>query len=370
MPAALRNRQTGQSYALDPTHSFVIGRSQVAQLRITNGEVAPRHTFLEARPAANGVTWWVWDGGSTNGTRLNGRWLDFEPVALQPGDEIELPGDVVFVFDADIATPSPARTPSLPLEAPAEVIRQVALELLEPVVIRGDYRASPLGHEVRAAVRRAAEGPIDRTLAEALAAVQALDGLDRGDVVGAFRSLLSELDREHPPSPRYVRLTQYLVAVSPDEAGTVLCRRVCERLEAGGDAVPYASLLGASAHEPSLHEVLHRAAALRDRGHVVAREVLRELARTDPSPWWNLLCEHRYPAPLDAPSAAPEGCDTLPARVAQAVRAGTRAADASLLAEVVQQLRATPVSDVDKRATLRAMLQSLTGQRPPVGGRF
>ena len=72
-------------------HRVVVGRQQGAHLVIQDTTVSREHAAFVKR----GLTWWVVDLGSTNGTLVNGVQAAEHPVA--PGDRIEL-GEAVVEF--------------------------------------------------------------------------------------------------------------------------------------------------------------------------------------------------------------------------------------------------------------------------------
>lgn len=351
MPAELRDPHTGTTHALDPARRLLIGRSRSADLRIASGAVAGAHARLEARPASHGVTWWVSDLGSTNGTFVNGEQIDQEGRALHPGDVIRVATERSLVFDHADAGPSagvdeppaPPDRSTAGLTPPADRLREAARELLS--------RAG------------GADGSAAR---EANAANAALEQLGRGDLPGAFEALLAELDLGGQPGALYVSLAGHLIAFSPERAGPVLMRRAREALDAGADAVPATTLLAQSGDDRSIFELRNHAGRLRDRGHPGAGAVVEALARTPLHPWRNAMREHFFPQAREAWSD--EARATLGERVALSQRLGGAPDDARLLTEVVEALRATPVDDVDKRAALGRMLGELEGRSEQQGG--
>lgn len=342
MPAELRDPHTGTTHALDPARRLLIGRSRSADLRIASGAVAGAHARLEARPASHGVTWWVSDLGSTNGTFVNGAQIDQEGRALHPGDVIRVATERSLVFDHADAGPRADRS-TAGLTPPADRLRQATRELLS----RAD----------------AADGSAAR---EAHAANAALERLDRGDLPGAFEALLAELDVGEQPGALYVSLAEHLIAFSPERAGPVLMRRAREALDAGADALPATTLLAESGDDRSIFELRNHAGRLRDRGYPGAGAVVEVLARTPLHPWRNAMREHFFPQAREAWSD--EERATLGERVALSQRLGGAPDDARLLTEVVEALRATPVEDVDKRAALGRMLGELEGRSEQQGG--
>lgn len=71
----------------------VIGRAATADLCLLEPEVSRSHAVVFRKAGAV----WVDDLGSANGTRVNGRPVDGEPVAIRPGDQIEF-GPATFAF--------------------------------------------------------------------------------------------------------------------------------------------------------------------------------------------------------------------------------------------------------------------------------
>jgi hypothetical protein len=74
----------------------IVGRSRQCEIVIEDPNVSRRHA--EIRPDESGG-WVLRDLGSTNGSALNGRRID-HPVALHPGDEIEV-GTSVVTFEVE-----------------------------------------------------------------------------------------------------------------------------------------------------------------------------------------------------------------------------------------------------------------------------
>jgi pSer/pThr/pTyr-binding forkhead associated (FHA) protein len=73
----------------------VVGRSRQCDIVLQDPNVSRRH--IEIRP--RGGSWVVADLGSTNGSRLNGRWIEGSEV-LRPGDEIEI-GSTRLTFELE-----------------------------------------------------------------------------------------------------------------------------------------------------------------------------------------------------------------------------------------------------------------------------
>jgi len=82
----------GVAYELR-TNRVVVGRAAAADVILPEPEVSRTHAVVFRRSG----TVWVDDLGSANGTRVNGRRVDGEPVAIHPGDQIEF-GPATFAF--------------------------------------------------------------------------------------------------------------------------------------------------------------------------------------------------------------------------------------------------------------------------------
>src|ERR1700761_2641956 len=72
-----------------------LGRSRSSDVMVDDPNVSRAH----AEVRAHGSTWVLTDLGSTNGTRLNGRWVT-QPEGLGPGDPIEV-GTTTLTFDLE-----------------------------------------------------------------------------------------------------------------------------------------------------------------------------------------------------------------------------------------------------------------------------
>jgi len=83
----------GTTYALE-TPELYIGRDVQNDIVVPEAEVSRRH----ARLIRNGDAYLLEDLGSTNGTFVNGRRL-IGPILLQPGDEVKLGPNVIFVYE-------------------------------------------------------------------------------------------------------------------------------------------------------------------------------------------------------------------------------------------------------------------------------
>ena len=73
----------------------VIGRSRQSDIVLQDPNVSRRHIEIQPR----GGSWVVTDLGSTNGSRLNGRWIEGTEV-VRPGDEIEI-GSTSLTFELE-----------------------------------------------------------------------------------------------------------------------------------------------------------------------------------------------------------------------------------------------------------------------------
>lgn len=69
---------------------FSIGRHPDSGLQVLAGTLAPRHAHFEFKHQR----WWVFDRGSTNGTRKNG--VRVRDAEVQQGDVVELPNGLAF----------------------------------------------------------------------------------------------------------------------------------------------------------------------------------------------------------------------------------------------------------------------------------
>jgi hypothetical protein len=80
-----------------PPDGGTVGRSRDCDVVIASAEVSRQH--MELRPRGDG--WLVWDLGSTNGVRLNGRMIGGpnEPTPVRAGDRLELGTVVLRVED-------------------------------------------------------------------------------------------------------------------------------------------------------------------------------------------------------------------------------------------------------------------------------
>lgn len=84
----------GRRLVVSPA-GVVIGRSRQCDIVLQDPNVSRRH--IEIRP--RGGSWVVADLGSTNGSRINGRWIEGSEV-VRPGDEIEI-GSTHLTFELE-----------------------------------------------------------------------------------------------------------------------------------------------------------------------------------------------------------------------------------------------------------------------------
>jgi pSer/pThr/pTyr-binding forkhead associated (FHA) protein len=108
-----------------------LGRSASADVRLPGAAVSLLHARLERA----GADWFAVDGGSTNGTRLNGARLRAgQRRLLRSGDVLEVPG---FLLAVAVTESGPASAP----EATHEVARRMVREVLQAL---GGGDAAPL----------------------------------------------------------------------------------------------------------------------------------------------------------------------------------------------------------------------------------
>lgn len=77
----------GVNHPLEPP-GVVIGRGTEADLRVSDPGVSRRHIEIRLTPAAEAVTVHVYDLGSTNGTRVDGRRV--QQAQLHDGSEVQI----------------------------------------------------------------------------------------------------------------------------------------------------------------------------------------------------------------------------------------------------------------------------------------
>jgi pSer/pThr/pTyr-binding forkhead associated (FHA) protein len=105
-----------------------LGRAATADVRLPGAAVSLLHARLERA----GEDWFAVDGGSTNGTRLNGARLQAgQRRLLRSGDTLEVPG---FVLGVSVAEAGPVSAP----EATHEVARRMVREVLQALGGGGD----------------------------------------------------------------------------------------------------------------------------------------------------------------------------------------------------------------------------------------
>lgn len=78
-----------------PDDGATLGRSRGCEIVLQDPNVSRRHAELRPR----GGSWILSDLGSTNGSRVNGRFVA-GPTVVKPGDEIEL-GTAVMRFELE-----------------------------------------------------------------------------------------------------------------------------------------------------------------------------------------------------------------------------------------------------------------------------
>lgn len=86
--------QVGQVFHLD-AQSLIIGRDPMCDITINDPEISRQH----ARLSRTDDGFQIEDLGSTNGTFVNGQRLASEPVALQPGQAINMGSGVRLVYE-------------------------------------------------------------------------------------------------------------------------------------------------------------------------------------------------------------------------------------------------------------------------------
>ncbi len=89
--SATGDRQPGERFVLD-RDPLRLGRGTANDVLLSSDCIARRHTHLER----HGDTWWVVDGGSTNGTLVNGVMIPHRQ-ALRSGDRITI-GNVILAY--------------------------------------------------------------------------------------------------------------------------------------------------------------------------------------------------------------------------------------------------------------------------------
>ncbi|MBI5477865.1 MAG: FHA domain-containing protein [Deltaproteobacteria bacterium] len=105
-----------------------LGRAPNADVRLPGAAVSLLHARLER----SGADWFAVDGGSTNGTRLNGARLQAGQRRLvRSGDTLEVPG---FVLGVSVTEAGPVSAP----EATHEVARRMVREVLQALGGGGD----------------------------------------------------------------------------------------------------------------------------------------------------------------------------------------------------------------------------------------
>jgi pSer/pThr/pTyr-binding forkhead associated (FHA) protein len=84
--AAARSAPRALSVTLSEGTPCIIGRSQDADIAVTDPEVSRRHARIDV---VRGVLYLA-DLGSSNGTFLNGKPLGGDGIELRPGDDIDV----------------------------------------------------------------------------------------------------------------------------------------------------------------------------------------------------------------------------------------------------------------------------------------
>jgi pSer/pThr/pTyr-binding forkhead associated (FHA) protein len=108
--------------------AVTLGRAPSADVRLPGAAVSLLHARLERA----GADWFVVDGGSTNGTRLNHARLQAgQRRLLRSGDTLEVPG---FALGVDLAAAGAVSAP----EATHEVARRMVREVLQALGGGGD----------------------------------------------------------------------------------------------------------------------------------------------------------------------------------------------------------------------------------------
>lgn len=96
---------------------LVMGRTTDADIMLPDPDVSRRHALVRSAGGRTVIT----DLGSTNGTRVNGRWIE-QPWELHPGDEVAV-GSCVLRYDAGGAASRPGSdfgTAVMPAAAPRQ----------------------------------------------------------------------------------------------------------------------------------------------------------------------------------------------------------------------------------------------------------
>ncbi len=79
----------------DGLPAAVLGRSNAAQIRLSDPEASRRHASLDC----SGGVIYLTDLGSSNGTFLNGTRLEDEGIEVKPGDDIDVGNTRVTVVE-------------------------------------------------------------------------------------------------------------------------------------------------------------------------------------------------------------------------------------------------------------------------------
>jgi len=122
MPAYLRARDRGLEFSLEDFN--LLGRSQDASIRLTDGGVSRQHATIRR----DGHLFWLSDLGSANGSFVNDVAVT-TARALRHGDRIQI-GACVFVFETSDATPATEPSGTQMLHTVALPMRTVKATLL------------------------------------------------------------------------------------------------------------------------------------------------------------------------------------------------------------------------------------------------
>jgi adenylate cyclase len=122
MPAYLRAQDRGLEFSLEDFN--LLGRSQDASIRLTDGGVSRQHATIRR----DGNLYWLADLGSANGSFVNDVAVT-TARALRHGDRIQV-GACVFVFETSDATPAAEPSGTQMLHTVALPMRTVKATLL------------------------------------------------------------------------------------------------------------------------------------------------------------------------------------------------------------------------------------------------
>jgi hypothetical protein len=140
--AALEGVNSGlPGYIALEADRLTVGRSSDNDLVVEDSSVSRHHAILERF----GVTWFVRDLNSSNGTDVNGDRVIGER-ALRNGDEILLGRSRLVFHDRASDDPSTSKRDPLPRLTPKE--HEVLVELCKPVLSGGAFRAPATVREI------------------------------------------------------------------------------------------------------------------------------------------------------------------------------------------------------------------------------